>query len=379
MKVLHFIHGLNTGGAETLVKNYYSYFERAKNDYVLLCLWHYNSAPHERELENKGVSIIYVEDYLPFKKTVEGVRKIINNVYKYIIVRRIIKKESPDIIHSHLRINKVVKFAKPKKGTVIFHTIHSDPKAVYAGKEGEKEFLATRWLVRKYGLRFIVLHEQMRKEINSLFGVSDSIVLNNGVDVDALKNARDGKAVRGDLNIPNDSFVLGHIGRFSKVKNQSFLVDIFAHVLKQNKKAFLLMIGNGPDKDRVVDKLEKFGMNNRYLILSNRNDVPDLLSAMDVFVFPSLYEGLPLSLVEAQIARKPCFVSDQISQYAIISNIVERLSLDDGAKKWASGILNYKKPARIVVEDEDWNIKNNTKQLEQIYLDALAERQDGKK
>ena len=157
------------------------------------------------------------------------------------------------------------------------------------------------------------------------------------------------------------------------------MVDIFREVSKKNSDAFLLMIGDGSDKDEIMKKLDNSGLKKKYLILSNRDDVPDLLNAMDVFVFPSLYEGLPLSLIEAQIAKKPCFISDRIDDYAIISNLVTRLPLENGTKKWADAIMNYKKPKKVIVDDENWDIKKITKQLEQLYLDALAENQNGKK
>ena len=129
----------------------------------------------------------------------------------------------------------------------------------------------------------------------------------------------------------------------------------------------------------ITEELDVNGVSGKYLILSNRSDIPDLLNAMDVFVFPSLYEGLPLSLIEAQIARKPCFVSDTINEYVDISNLITRLSLKQSAEEWAEAIVNYKKPKKIIVNDDDWDIKKVTKQLEQIYLDALAEQENGKK
>ena len=123
-----------------------------------------------------------------------------------------------------------------------------------------------------------------------------------------------------------------------------------------------------------MNKLNEAKMKNRYLILNNRNDVPDLLNAMDVFIFPSLYEGIPLSLIEAQIARKPCFISDGVNEHAIISNIVTRIALEQGASLWGDKILSYKAPNKIVVDEDDWDIRKETKKLEQIYLSALINK-----
>ena len=206
-----------------------------------------------------------------------------------------------------------------------------------------------------------------------MFGVDNSIILNNGIDVDSVKNTNDAELIRKGIGVPNDAFVLGHVGRFLRVKNHDFIVDVFLDVAKKNNKAFLLLIGDGPDKSKIVGKLNDAGMSGRYLILNNRSDVPDLLNIMDVFIFPSLYEGIPLSLIEAQIAKKPCFVSDRVNKHAEISNLVTRLPLEQGAEKWSDIIVSYKKPKIIEVNEDDWNIKNETRKLEQIYLGVLAE------
>ena len=381
IKIMHLIHGLNTGGAETLTKSYMLNFNRERYDVVLLCINHDKESPYEEELSRAGVNVIYAQDYLLLRGKNGFFAKTINYPCKFLIVKWIIWKERPDILHVHLHANSFVKRARLNKNISLFYTVHSEPRVLWSNNDTRKrnDFWAAKWLTRHRGMRFIVLHEKMGAEINKLFGVTDSIILNNGVDVDRIEHARLTKEVRMELNIPESAFVLGHVGRFSEVKNHTFLVDVFIDTYGKNKNAFLLMIGDGPDKNKIIERLDKNGLKGKYLILSNRDDIPDLLSAMDVFVFPSLYEGLPLSLIEAQVAKKICFVSDSVNGHASISNLVTRLSLDDGAEKWADAILSYKKPKKIVVNDEDWDIKKITKKLEQIYLDALAERRNGKK
>ena len=380
IKIIHFIHGLNTGGAETLVKEYAVNLNRSVFDVLVLCMSHEDS-PYEGILKKNNIKVICVDDYLPFWCRFSILKRTVGLIYKYAVVKNIICRESPDVLHTHLPINSFVKFAKPSGKTVVLHTVHNKPSELWSRdkKKRKKDFRAAKWLVRHRDMRFIVLHEKMRAEINKMFGVTDSIVLNNGVNVDRIKNARPVEVMRKELNIPEDAFVLGHIGRFSEVKNHTFLVDVFADVYKKGKNAFLLMIGDGPDKNKIIKKLDENGLRGSYLILSNRDDVPDLLSAMDVFVFPSLYEGLPLSLIEVQVAQKPCFVSDNVNEHATISNLMTKLSLNSGAKKWADAILSYKKPKKIVVNEDDWDIKKVTKRLEQIYLDVLAEKRNGKK
>ncbi len=375
---MHFIHGLNTGGAETLVKDYLLNLDRKKFNISLLCLEHRKESPYEKILENDGIKIFYVEDYLIFKKNTNIIIKVINHFCRCIIVRKIIKKEAPDILHTHLSVNTFVKFARPKRETVILHTVHNEPRKIWFnnGVLRRLDLRAAKWLVKHYEMRFIVLHEKMKEEIDVLFGVN-SVVLNNGIDISKYKNLKNKNTVRLRLGIPEKSFVVGHIGRFAKQKNHDFLVEVFNEI--KNKDKFLLMVGDGHDAVRITDKLCKYGLDDQYLILSNRDDIPDILAAMDVFVFPSKHEGLPVSLVEVQEAKLSCFVSDVVSEHAVISNLVTMLPLDDGAKKWAGVIMKYKKPQRVVLNDREWDIKKITKQLENIYENALKEKNNGKK
>ena len=381
VKLVHFIHGMGTGGAETLVKNYMMNFDKNKFDTVVLCLNHCEKSPYEDILNKMNVRMIFIQDYLPFKKRSNVFQKIVNYPLRYILIPRLIKQENPDILHTHMQINKFLVFTKMKHGMKLFHTIHNELSTVYPRNDIRKrvDYYVTKRFIKRYGMKLVVLHKKMKKEADEMFGVSNSMVLNNGVDVRKILRPKGKQNTRVDLNIPESAFVVGNIGRFSSQKNHEFLTDIFIEIQKKKKDTFLLLIGDGDGKNRIAKKLEDEGLKEKCLILSNRDDVPDLLNAMDVFVFPSLYEGLPLSLIEAQIAKKPCFISDTIDGHAVISNLVTSLSLDDGPEKWAEAILKYKKPKKIEVNDEDWDIKKITKQLEQLYLDALAEKENGEK
>lgn len=376
MKIMHFIHGLNTGGAETLVKNYMLNFDKNKNEIVLLCLVHFPDSPYEKNLLDNGIKVIWADDYSIFGRSANIFGRLFRHFARYVIVRKIIRKESPDILHTHLTVNRFVKFAKPKMGTRIFYTVHNEPNMLwsYDKKDGKKDLKATRWLLRKYGIKFIVLHKEMQIKINKIFNVNNAIVLNNGIDVSDYKAVKNKRKIRNNLGIPEDAFVVGNIGRFAQQKNHSFLVDIFAEIAIKNKKAFLLMVGEGNEKDNIIRKMHTRGLNGRYMILSNRDDIPDLLSAMDIFVFPSLWEGLGIALIEAQEAHLPCFISDAVPKHAVISNLTTRLSFEVGPRKWAEVIENYQMPKRIAIDDAEWDIKDITKKLEKIYMSSVVER-----
>ena len=371
-KVMHVIHGLNTGGAETLVKNYALKMDKNNFEVVILCFDHYYDSPYEKILEDNDVRVIYVCDYMKFYGSKNPLLKLFNKIEKYLIIKRHVKNEKPDIIHTHLQINRYIKFSKPKKSVSLFHTVHNEPIVLWRrGKFNRRlDFLSTKCLVKKYNMRFIVLHEEMKKEVNKLFHVSNSVVLNNGIDFNCF-NGSVNNNLKKYLKIPNDAFVIGHIGRFTEQKNHSFLVDVFYSMYKKHKNSFLLMIGSGTNKESIERKLDDLGLNGHYLILSNRNDIPDLLSIMDIFVFPSIFEGLGIVLIEAQKMKVPCFISTAVPKNATISNLVTRLSLDLEPSEWAKIIFDYKKPEKIVLDDKDWNMVNVVKKLEDIYLDKI--------
>ena len=359
MKIMHFIHGLNTGGAETLVKNYFLNFNKNKNEYLLLCLEHVLSSPYEELLKRHGVKMIFVEDLMQNEFFLRFFKKIYIRVKKFWVVRKIIREEKPDIIHFHLMLNKLVKFARPKKGTKLFYTVHSEPKKLWnLDSRGRKEeFLAAKWLVGKYGMRFIVLHEKMRKEINEMFNVDNSVILKNGIDVQKYRLKYDKGLLKQKFGIPENAFVVGHVGRLSGVKNHKFLIQVFAEIKKTKKDAFLLLVGSGEMEVEIKKEIKEKGLEKSFMILSNRDDMPEIFAMMDAFVFPSFWEGMPTAVIEAQESRLPCFISDAIPKEAIISNTTEQLPLELGAVKWAEKILNYEKPKRIIVNDEDWDIK----------------------
>lgn len=375
MKIMHVIHGLNMGGAETLIKEYAMNLNKELFDVVILCFDHFKDSPYEKILEKNRIKVIYVCDYMKFYNKKSLIFKIINHMQKYVLIRKFIHKETPDILHTHLSINKYIKFARPKKGTKIFHTVHSEPQRLwnFNNKKSYRDFLSAKWLLKKYNMRFIVLHSKMQKEINSMFKTENAIILNNGIDLSKYnkKICMNKNEVRSELGIPQESFVLGHVGRFSKVKNHEFLVNVFNEVYKKNSNGFLLLVGDGSEKEKIKNLLHSLNLDNHYLILSNREDIPNLLNAMDYFVFPSICEGLGISLIEAQEMDIPCFISEGVPEATIISNIVTTLSLELCPNEWAKKILSYKIPQLIELNDSEWDIKETIKKLEKIYLNEL--------
>lgn len=368
-KVLHFIHGLTMGGAETLVKEYCLKLNRDKYDVSVLCFYKYHM-PYETLLEEAGIKVTYIEDIdnYPEAGGSKYLKRVILMLKRMLYVKKYLREEVPDIIHTHLNNNTYIWVARPKKGTKIFHTVHSELKALWDEDiESKIDFYASKQLIKKYQMRFITLHEQMRKDTNKLFDVNDSVVLNNGIDFEKFDRALPKKEVRQREGIPTDAFVIGHVGRFNENKNQEFLVGVFYEIYKHNPKAYLLLIGNGDTLPEISEKLERLGLENNSKILSYRTDIPDLLNCMDRFVLPSIYEGLGIVLIEAQKMGIPCVASNAIPDAAKISNLIKKVDLTYPISEWANEIEIF--PVEIVQYNglEEWDIRHVVKCMERIY------------
>lgn len=374
-KIVHFIHGLNTGGAETLVKDYVLGINKEVYDVSVLCYAHQDS-PYEAILQNAGINIEYVCDNMKLWGKKGIIPKIVNHYQLYFEIRKKLRKMQPDILHTHLTLNNYVWFSNLPKTVKLFHTVHTEPQKLwFDGKLSSKlDFKATNYLIHHKNQRMIVLHEKMRNEVNNLFNTKNSIILNNGINFSVFENTKSNEEMREMLKIPKNSFVVGHVGRFSDVKNHMFLIKVFEEIYAKNKQAYLLMIGSGEELIRIKSLLDESTMKNNYCILSNRSDVADLMKTMDVFVFPSKYEGLSVVLIEAQKSSLPCFVSDTVNTCTKVTNLIEFLSLNQSESEWAQEVS--KMEDKVYRESfikqggevpNTWDMKYVIKNLEQIY------------
>ena len=144
---------------------------------------------------------------------------------------------------------------------------------------------------------------------------------------------------RQEFNIQN-KLVIGHIGKILSQKNHNFLIDIFKDLNSKNKNAVLMLVGDGELKPLIKRKVDSLGLNEYVIFTGVRSDIPMLLQAMDVFVFPSIHEGLPVTLVEAQASGLPCFISDNITTEVMITNSVKRISLKKSPEEWTKEIFS---------------------------------------
>ena len=297
----------------------------------------------------------------------------VNRAYRllarFYYVRKIIRELEPDIIHIHLPISKYIRFAKPKNGTKIVYTQHFITRRLFENYPFEVKHI--KWLINNYPFQFIALNEEMKVSLNEFFQKDNTIVLNNGIDFARYEIKISIKKKRQEIHLPENAFVIGHIGRLTEIKNQMFLLDVFREYQKYNNNSYLLLIGTGEDKDKIIQKAKKTSLFSKMIILENRCDVPELLKCIDIFVFPSKHEGLGIAVIEAQISGIPCIVSDKVPKATQISNLINYVSLNDIPKQWAD-YINVIYERNIIPQyyhKDDWDIHNICRKLEQIYIE----------
>lgn len=201
----------------------------------------------------------------------------------------------------------------------------------------------------------------------------DYTVLNNGIDIEKFKfnnEVRDKYRREMDLE---DKYVIGHVGNFLYQKNHEYLLKVFKEVINRNPKAVLMLVGDGKLEAEIKSLINRLGIQDSVLMLGKRSDTAELMQAMDVFVFPSRFEGLPVVLVEAQSAGLKCIISNAITKECQITGEVEYLDLSEEIDKWVDKILMIKSGyqrniAFEKVRKSKFNIKNETKKLEEIYI-----------
>ena len=287
------------------------------------------------------------------------------------MLRLIVKKINPDVIHGHLFILHYLKMLDYKNVKKFLYTCHSEPQVYWHCKTAfsKNEYIAAQWLVKNRAMQFIALHEKMRVELNTMFRVHNTVVVNNGIIFSKFDNPLPSEIVRQKIGIPKEAFVVGHIGRFAEPKNHFFILNCFSKLVVQKPNSFLLLVGNGPLRSIIFSKIRELNLESKVKILDNRTDIPDILNAMNVFLFPSIYEGLGIVLIEAQKMGLPCVVSDKVPSAATISNLVTTLSLKQNQDQWCKALCKAI-PSNVVYNNlEKWNMNNIIKQLEKLYSD----------
>ena len=272
--------------------------------------------------------------------------KVINTLIRSLRFKKLLKKNQYDVVHIHTdnpgRIDLVLAAKLAGVPNIIVHSHNSNREA--------NSFLEKYPVIHKINRKLI------NKTVTERFACSDAAaewmfgkknldkvhMLNNGIDVDSyLFSESNRKEIRDRLKINKNTVVLGHVGRFAEVKNHKFLVSIIEGLKKSGSRYKLLLIGDGPLYAEIQNQVKDKGLLDNVIFVSNTDEINKYYSAMDMFLLPSLHEGLPLTGVEAQASGLMCLFSDTISTELGITKNVEFLPIND-AQTWCSRIENFK-------------------------------------
>jgi glycosyltransferase involved in cell wall biosynthesis len=369
IRILHIVGGMVRGGIETWLMHVLRHINRDRFQMDFLVQTDRPCA-YDQEILNLGSKIIpcpYASQPWSYARE----------------FKRVLRENGPyDIVHSHVHhfSGYVLWLAKQAGVPVRIAHSHNDTSSIEIKARWPRYLYLSlmQWWINRYSTVGLGCS---RDAVADLFGETwenDARyqVLYYGIDLSPFYNT-DSDCVRDELGIPKDAFVIGHVGRFVEQKNHEFLMEISAEVAKQDPKMHLLLIGEGVLRPEIEQKALQLELGDRVIFAGVQSDIPRLmLGAMNIFLFPSLHEGLGLVLVEAQAAGLPCIFSNVVPKEAdIVRPLIKRMSLSHSASEWAKILLAQRDKASAIsrsdalslVQASPFNIETSVRHLERIY------------
>lgn len=329
IRVAQIVGKMNGGGVEAVVMNYYRHIDRSKVQFDFLVDSDSTLIPRE-EIESLGGRVFEIP---PYQHVIEYQREL----------QRLFKEEGWKIVHSHINALSVFPLRAAKKAGVPVRIAHSHSTS---GK-GEHAKNALKAVLKTQSNRYPTHRFACSRFAGEwLFGkAADFEVVYNAIDLDSFRFNEEVRAqTRADLGLIDDQFVVGHVGRFTAQKNHVFLINVFSEVAKRRDDVVLLLVGSGEDGASVKSMVDQLGLSDRVKFLGQRSDVNHLYQAFDAFLLPSLYEGLCLVGVEAQVSGLPCLLSDTITREVDVTSKCKFMPITDSSI-WVDAISSLTRVA----------------------------------
>lgn len=347
------------GGVEAVLMNYYTHIDREKIQFDFICDSDSTDIPYEK-IESLGGRVILIP---PYQKIFRYQKEL----------KKVLKEGNYKIVHSHINALSVFPLFAAKRAGVPIRIAHSHSTS--NKKEWKKTIIKS--ILKPFSRLFATDYMACTKHAGEwLFGSKASVyILNNAIDLNKFiynETIRENK--REELIIPNDAKVIGHVGRFVEQKNHDFLIDVFKEIHEEDKNTILLLIGQGPLMKKTQEKVKELGLENNVRFLGQRSDINELYQVLDLFLFPSIYEGLGMVLVEAQCSGLKCIASTEVPTIAkVIPDLIEFVNLKLGAKEWAKVTIEClnEDSNRIInkidFEEKGYDIDLESKKLVEKY------------
>lgn len=366
IRVAHIMGKMVSGGVESVVMNYYRNINKGKVQFDFIVDEDSTYIP-TNEIESMGGRVIIVPPYQKIHSYIKRLKEIfIKNEYK--------------IVHSHLNTLSIFPLYAAKISNVPLRIAHSHSTS--NKKEWKKNILKN---ILKPFSKINATHYFCCSELAGrwLFGDKtyddDKVkLINNAIDIDKfIYNEEIRDKIRKEIKVEN-KLVIGHVGRFVEQKNHTGLIDIFNEIYKINPDSILLLAGDGPLLGDIRNKVNSLNLTDAVKFLGVRKDINNIMQGIDVFLLPSLYEGLPVVGVEAQAAGCLCILSSNMTKETKVIETTKFLHISDEPKEWAKHILeeykNFKrKDTKQEIINSNFEIKSEAKKLQNDYLELYRE------
>ena len=364
IKVLQVFSLTDRGGAESLIMTHYKYIDRQQ--------FHFDFVNHTQrqcdyddEIYAMGSKLYHLPRFryyniFPFLKAWDDFLAVHHDY---------------DVIHVHYFTLAGLIMPIAKKHKIKLRIAHSHTSIMYSFYKRVFFSLFTKQILMSSNL-LLACSEDAGKNI---FKTDKFRVFTNAINIKDYKYDDACRVkVRRDLGYKDDEIVIGHVGSFRGVaKNHLFIIDVFSRLVAKYPKFRLLLIGDGQLRSQIEKKVQDYGIFDYVTFTGVRADVPQLLQGMDVFFFPSLYEGLGIAVVEAQAAGLPVVASSEIPEEAYISDLIQTLSLSSNVEEWVDTLIkasqrNDKRSAyNLLARDGNYDVVRNSWVLEEIYREGL--------
>lgn len=369
IRILHVLGTLNRGGAETMVMNIYRNIDSSKVQFDFIVHTN-NKCDYCDEIVKLGGKIYNIPRYTGRNhfKYKRAWNDFFNNHSEY------------KIIHGHMRSTAAIYLNIAKKhGLVAIAHSHS------TASRGNKIEQVVKTIIQ-FPIRYIsdYLFACSDEAGKWLFGKrairgNNYKIIKNAIDFDKyIFNESTRNEVRRNLGI-EDKFVIGHVGSFTHPKNHKFLINLFYKIQIKNNNSVLLLVGDGELRMQIEKQIKSLGINDKVILTGVVENVNDYLQAMDVFAFPSIFEGLGIATIEAQVSGLPCIISDVVPREICITNLVKFIDIKLPHQVWIDEILGFSNSQRENFLEhgfrkEEYDIEKVSKDLELMYIGIYVNR-----
>jgi len=363
IRVLQVLGKTNLGGAESRIMDLYRHMDREAVQFDFLV--HYREKGYfDEEIKKLGGEIYYLPSFRVY------------NYFAYKKACRTFFEEHKEFaaVHGHMTSTAAIYLPEAKRAGIPLTIAHARSAGVDKGLKGKITKFLRRKLYKKCDRMFAcsdlaaaAVFGKKRYEENRV------TILPNAVDT---REFRPNEEIRSQIRTKyevEDKFVIGHVGRFHYAKNHEFLLDIFAELLKKKEDAVLMLLGDGPLKEEMQQKAQQLGIDNKVIFTGNQSPVAPFYQAFDFFLFPSRFEGLPGTVVEAQATGITCLISDTITTQVKATDLVSFMSIEKSAQEWADEVVRLcekqnNRTGNYDLSETNYDVNNQVAFYKKVYM-----------